>query len=409
MERKKLQWCKKAGVACLLLAATAVGSPAQTFRSLVSFNGSDGAHPTGSLVQDKHGNIYGTTYGGGAYDYGTVFKVTPKGTLTTLYSFCSQSGCSDGAYPYAGLVPGTDGNFYGTTYGGGASDDGTVFEITREGTLTTLYSFDGTEGVNPVAPLIEATDGKFYGTTWLGGANGYGTVFEITREGRLTTLHSFDGTDGEAPYGGLVPGVDGKFYGTTGYGGAYSYGLVRGEPIGYGTVFEITREGRLTTLHSFDVTDGENPIGGLVLGADGKFYGTTSAGGAYICPPYGCGTVFKITRSGTLTTLHSFDVTDGAYLPGGLILGADGKFYGTTYTGGAYVYYGTVFEITREGTLTTLHSFDYTDGGYPNAGLVLGADGKFYGTTYSGGAYCSPNGCGTVFSLTVGRVEWRDE
>src|SRR5208337_4440075 len=346
-EQKKLQWLRKAGVACLLLAATAVGSPAQTFRTLVSFNGSDGAFPyLGSLVQDKDGNFYGTTEEGSANAYyGTVFKVTREGTLTTLYSFCSQSGCPDGANPWAGLVPGADGKFYGTTVYGGAYGHGTVFEITREGTLTTLHSFDYTDGTIPCAPLIRATDGNFYGTTWAGGANGY--------------------------------------------------------PYGYGTVFKISREGTLTTLHSFDDTDGAFPWAGLVLGADGNFYGTTVSGGAY-----DDGTVFKISREGTLTTLHSFDITDGAKPYAPLIQATDGKFYGTTYYGGTDND-GTVFRITREGRLTTLHSFDGPpdDGANPCAPLIQATDGKFYGTTNKGGVVY----LGTVFSLTVGRDEWRHE
>jgi uncharacterized repeat protein (TIGR03803 family) len=236
MEQKKLQWLKKAGVACLLLAATAVGSPAQTFRNLLKFNSSDGAYPGyGSLVQDKDGSLCGTTQAGGANAHaGTVFKITREGKLTTLYSFCSQRFCTDGELPLAGLVLGADGKFYGTTYGGGAYGWGTVFEITREGTLTTLHSFDWTDGGYPSAPLIQAANGKFYGTTALGGASGDGTVFEITREGTLTTLHSFDVTDGENPIGGLVLGAEGKFYGTTSSGGAYC------SPNGCGTVFSLT-------------------------------------------------------------------------------------------------------------------------------------------------------------------------
>jgi uncharacterized repeat protein (TIGR03803 family) len=181
MERKNHEWLEKAAVACLLLAATAVGSPAQTFRSLVSFDGSNGAGPTlGSLVQDKDGNLYGTTGRGGAYDDGTVFKITREGRLTTLYSFCSQTDCTDGSLPQAGLVLGADGKLYGTTGAGGVYGDGTVFKITREGTLTTLHSFDGTDGSEPDDGLLLGADGKFYGTTLYGGANGYGTVFSLT-------------------------------------------------------------------------------------------------------------------------------------------------------------------------------------------------------------------------------------
>jgi uncharacterized repeat protein (TIGR03803 family) len=168
-------------------------------------------------------------------------------------------------------VPGPDGNFYGTTYQGGANGDGTVFKITREGTVETLHSFDATDGAFPYAGLVLGADGSSYGTTIAGGANeAYGTVFKLNRDGTLETLHSFDGTDGEYPLGGLVPGPDGSFYGTTAQGGGN----------GYGTVFKITREGRFETLHNFENTDGAYPYAGLLRGADGTFYGTTFRGGA---------------------------------------------------------------------------------------------------------------------------------
>jgi uncharacterized repeat protein (TIGR03803 family) len=396
MEPKKLQWLKKAGVACLLLAATAVASPAQAFRTLVYFKGTNGGNPGyGSLFQDKDGNFYGTTQLGGANGCGTVFKMTPGGKLTTLHSFNGTDGCE----PYAGLVLGADGNFYGTTGGTlarrhsieGPCVYGSVFKITREGTLTNLHTFKVTDGYYPSDTLLLGPDGNFYGTTIYGGQNLAGTVFRITREGTLTTLHSFSffGTDGSVPIAGLVLGTNGNFYGTTWSGGAYADG----------TVFKVTREGMLTTLHSFDGTDGRMPYAALVLGADGNFYGTTHEGGA---PEYGgYGTVFKMTREGTLTTLHSFDVTDGQLPLAPLIQATDGTFYGTTQEGG-YDGLGTVFKMTREGTLTTLYSFrETTDGWLPYAGVVLGTDGKVYGTTFEGGPYT----WGTVFSLTVLRGE----
>jgi uncharacterized repeat protein (TIGR03803 family) len=379
----------------LLWATTALALPAQTFTTLHSF-GTDGSLAVGGLVQATDGNFYGTTILGGqfcsAYGCGTVFKITPSGTLTTLHSF----DYTDGYESDAGLVQGTDGKFYGTTEYGGVYSGGTVFKITASGTLTTLHNFCSQtacpDGLAPLAGLVQATDGNLYGTTSGGGANGnWGTVFKITPGGTLTTLHSFDGTDGYGLKAGLIQATDGNFYGTTEGGGAN----------GYGTVFKITAGGTLTTLHSFDGTDGTAPFAGLVQATDGNFYGTTEEGGANRY-----GTVFKITPSGTLTTLHSFDETDGAYPLAGLVQGTDGNFYGTTEEGGANGD-GTVFKITPSGTLTTLHSFDLTDGGDPVAGLVQDTNGTFYGTTEEGGASsaCNSegfNGCGTVFSLSVG-------
>ncbi len=181
----------------MFCAATAIASPAQTLKTLVSFNGTDGASPTSIPIQGSDGNFYGTTYQGGASNIcaggcGTVFKMTPGGMLTMLYSFCSQGVCTDGAEPVGDLVQGTDGNFYGTTSVGGANDNngvgvGTVFKITAGGTLTTLYSFGSqpnfADGADPVAGLVQASDGNFYGTTAGGGANGWGTVFKITPNG----------------------------------------------------------------------------------------------------------------------------------------------------------------------------------------------------------------------------------
>jgi uncharacterized repeat protein (TIGR03803 family) len=257
-------------------------TPGGMLTTLHSFEGTDGVETYAWLVQATDGNLYGTTSNGGAND--TVFKITPTGTLTTLYSFCSQTGCRDGFEP-AGLVQATDGNFYGTTFLGGAFccsfDDlgyGTVFKITPGGTLTTLYTFCSqsgcTDGVGPNA-VIQATDGNFYGTTNSGGANegGQGTVFKITPGGTLTTVYNFCSqsycTDGAIPTARLVQGTDGNLYGTTSQGGGLG---------NYGTAFKITPGGTLTTLHRFDAADGKNPSAGLVQGTDGNFYGTTSYG-----------------------------------------------------------------------------------------------------------------------------------
>ncbi len=371
------------GVACLLLAATAVGPATDTFKTLANFNGSNGADPAlESLVQGTDGNLYGTTQNYGAHSGGTVFKMTPNGLLTTIHNF---AGSPDGAYPQGGLVMGNAGNFFwGTTSVGGAFGLGTVFRIDSAGVLIVYHSFGGTDGQYPESTLVEGTDNNFYGTTEQGGAHGDGTVFKITSGGTLTTLYSFAGTDGEAPLAGLVQATDGNFYGTTEEGGAH----------GDGTVFKITSGGTLTTLYSFAETDGKSPYAALVQAADGNFYGTTEEGGANHV-----GTIFEITSAGTLTTLYSFARTDGTNPYAPLVQGTDGNFYGTTADGGDHRR-GTVFQITSAGALTTLHSFDIADGDNPIGGLVQRTAGGFFGVTSVGGS--GVPGFGTVFSLAIG-------
>ena len=389
-----------AGITALMgmMVAAAIAAPAQTFTTrhsfttLHSFDSTDGAYLYAGLIQATDGNLYGTTSdyptGGG----GTIFKITPNGTLTTLYSFCSQSPCTDGAYPVAPLVQGTGGNFYGTTQSGGSTDIfGTVFKITAAGTLTTLYSFcyTGTcpTGAYPVAGLIQATDGNFYGTT-PNGADGSvrGEVFKMTPGGTLTVLYGFTGD--ASPHAGVIEATDGNFYGATTAGGASNQGYV----------FKITDKGVLTTLQSFDGTDGYYPNAALIQATDGNLYGTTVQGGTN---PLGLGTIFKITTSGTFTTLRSFSGRDGAYPYGGLIQASDGNFYGTTAGGGTNAQ-GNVFKVTADGTVATVYSFcsqpNCTDGDAPRGTLVQDTNGKLYGTTVVGGT----NGYGTVFSLDLG-------
>lgn len=380
-----------------LTLALAVPLQAQTFTLLHSFSGTDGSYPYAGLVQSTGGSLFGTTSSGGTSSGGTVFKMSTSGTLTTIYSFCALSSCADGTDPRDPLIQALNGSLYGTTFGGGPySSPGTIFKITSSGTLTTLYTFCAlsscTDGETPYGGLVQALNGSLYGTTYAGGAHFNGTIFDIkTSGGALTTLYNFctlsGCADGIGPQAALVQGTDNSFYGTTYDGGAFSY---------YGTIFKITNAGVYTTLHSFNGTDGDEPIGGLVQAKDGNFYGTTQTDGAN-----GYGTVFKMTSGGTLTTIYNFCMmlfcADGSTPVAGLIQGTDGNLYGTTFTGGAYGE-GTVFSITTGGTLTTLHSFDGTDGNQPWAALVQDTNGTFYGTTYSGGA----SSLGTVFSLSVG-------
>jgi uncharacterized repeat protein (TIGR03803 family) len=387
-------------VVCLFCIATVIAAPAQSvsFTTLVNFNGTDGSAVYSGLAQGTDGNFCGTTYFGGPYDWGTVFKMTASGNLTTLYSFNG----TDGSEPTAGLVQATDGNFYGTTDAGGAHLAGMIFKITPAGVLTTLYSFCSKrlcpDGGWPWDSMVQARDGNFYGTTYVGGiyntncistyGEGCGTVFKVTPQGALTTLYRFcsqpNCIDGMMPWGGLVQATDGSFYGTTVSGGVQSENC----PYGCGTVFKITPGGVLITLRSFDSYDGNSPSGTLVQASDGNFYGTTQGG-----------TVFKMTPSGTLTTLQNLSGSAIA----GLVLASDGNFYGTTNLGGDDNCYflgcGTVFQVTPSGVLTTLHTFEGppTDGEWPFGRLVQAADGFLYGTTTSGGT----NGDGTVFRIGV--------
>ncbi len=357
------------------------------------------ANPKAGLVQGSDGNFYGTTYTGGTSDLGTVFRVTTNGVVTTLASFHGTNG----ALPEAELVLSSDGNFCGTTSAGGTGFTngvnlgyGTVFKVTLNGLLTTVVSFNGTNGAYPRAGLVPGSDGNLYGTTSGALISGpsyygsYGTVFQLSAAGVLTTLASFTGTNGAYPLAGLAFSPDGNLYGTT----SSSYDSS-------GTVFKVTTNGVLSTLGFFDyINTGGNPHCRLLLGADGAFYGTTQAGGGT-----DNGTVFRVTTNGQITVLVSFEgqtspVYDawlrlGASPQAGLVRGPDGSFYGTTYAGGTG--YGTVFRVTPDGVLTYLAGFSSTNGQYPLAGLSLGRDGDLYGTTSAGGN----DGLGTVFRTTT--------
>ena len=374
---------------------------ATNFTTIFAFNGTNGQAPEAPLIQGSDGNFYGTAMEGGIYtNYGTIFQVTPDGIFRNLHSF----DLTNGAYPEAGLTQGADGYLYGTAYSGGTYGDGVVYRMSTNGTFTVLAPFlYDTDGYEPNAVLLPETNGNFYGMTMFGGSNSLGSIFSITPSGMVTTLASFNGTNGAWPYvGGLIRGADGNFYGTIPTGGIgfdssdyYS---------GFGTVFKMTPEGQLTTLALFNGTNGAFPVGLLVQGLDGCLYGTTCNGGiGFDGEQYsGNGTVFKITTNGSLSTLVMFnDLGNGANPFAGLCLGTDGNFYGTTQQGGTNYPPnpdgGTVFQMTPNGTLTTLVSFNYNDGSYPMGGVVQGSNGDFYGTTTEG----STNGFGGIFRLGI--------
>ena len=366
--------------------------------TLVTLGFPNGAFPWAGLVQDASGYLYGTTEYGGTNNVGTIFRMTTNGAPTTLFSFSSFGG-TNGTFPTAQLVMGANGNLYGTTFAGEAvlntlttssntivqqlfPGQGTVFEVTTNGTLTTLVSFNGTNGSEPQAGLTLGGDGNFYGVTMGGGTNGCGTVFQMTPSGTLTTLLSFNGYNGSCPDVPLTLGVDGNLYGTT----------RTSLPGGNGTAFEITTGGTFTTLAYFNHADGSTPHSGLAASTNGDYYGTTEFGGTN-----NLGTVYQLTPAGTETVLTSFNLTNGACPVADLTPGPNGLLYGTTYDGGASNL-GTIFTIDTSGTLTTLLSFDETNGAYPQSKLVLGIDGNFYGTTTRGGA----NDYGVIFQMTPG-------
>ena len=360
----------------------------------------------GNLVMDKQGNLYGTTPFGGIANSkctngscGTVFKVTAAGKERVLYRF---TGGADGASPAAGLVIDASGNLYGTTFSGGVGSCpttgcGTVFKVTPAGVETVLYSFtDGNDGALPEGGLAMDKLGNLYGTTEVGIVNTFGTLFKLTPSGTETVLHYFaGGSDGANPsYGNLLLAAKGNLYGATQGGGTG----------GGGTVFKFTATGTMKILHSFTGgTDGSFPAANLVMDKLGNLYGTTSLGGG-TC---GCGTVFKITPAGVETVLYTFQGgSDGNGPLLGVVLDAAGNLYGTTEFGGsttcAPYTCGVVFELSPSGVETILHDFTLgTDGVIPFGGLTMDKTGNFYGTTADGGTgKACTDGCGVVYKLT---------
>jgi uncharacterized repeat protein (TIGR03803 family) len=419
---------------------TATAARAQSFTVLYHFclqsECTTGESPT-SLIQATDGALYGTTTTGGTNSNsdceavyvvpgcGSVFKITLGGLLTSLNSFCSQPDCLDGDLPPAGLIQAANGDFYGVLgYGGHVDPDfcpegcGTIFKITRGGELTTLYRFcsqaNCVDGGSPLGPLIQASNGDFYGTTENGGPNanclamgflGCGTIFKITPGGTLTTLYTFcsqsNCADGAFPRAALIQASDGNFYGTTTFGGANEVCTS-----GCGTIFKLTPSGILTTLYSFCsqpyCSDGYGPAAPLIQASNGDLYGITPSGGN---PLIGGGTAFEMSLGGTLVSLHIFcslpDCTDGGE-PETLLQASNGTFFGTTAQGGSNGV-GSIFEMAPDGALITLYSFcglaDNCRDGQAPSGLIQATNGKLYGTTSRGGE--SFNG-GIIYALDAG-------
>jgi uncharacterized repeat protein (TIGR03803 family) len=325
------------------------------------------------------GTIYGTTQHGGLGGAGTIFQLDPKGAAHVLYSF---NGLTDGDQPNEDLFQAPDGSLFGTTFGGGTNGFGTIYKLSTNGLLTTLFTFDHTNGVLPAGGLLRASNGWFYGTASEGGVFHYGTLFRLGPDNQFDVVVAFNSTNGAFPHAGLALGLDGNFYGTTYKGGAFAKG----------TIFKISPAGLLTTLVSFNGTNGAFPVGLLSRDLDGTFLGTTTTGGAA-----GLGTVFRVAPDGTLTNLVSFSgLADGSHPGAGLLHASDGNWYGSTSDGGSFGD-GTLFRLTPNAAFTTISQFDGYNGANPDSPMVENSDGSLLGVTRNGG----PDGQGIIFRLAI--------
>jgi uncharacterized repeat protein (TIGR03803 family) len=419
LENSMLRCCfGRASLRLCAIILTAAAATAQTYSVLYRFcslaNCGDGDSPQSSVTLDANGNIYGTTWGGGIGQHGhrigdgVVYQLTALGKENAL-----RFGGADGMNSASNVVFG-DGGGYGTTFYGGANDEGTVFRVAPSGAETVLHSFcseaNCADGYRPDAGIVFDRSGNLYGTTFGGGVYGGGTVFKLTPAGSEAVLYNFCSqpscTDGADPFAGVVLDKSGNLYGATADGGAN-----RGSGSGGGTVFKVTPAGEETVLYSFcslpNCADGSGPSVAVVLDASGNLYGTTPSGGG----GQG-GVVFKVTPAGEETVLYNFcsqsTCVDGEYPEAGVVFDASGNLYGTT-SGGGVNRQGVVFELTPAGEEKVLYSFcsqpNCADGAEPYAGLVLDEGGNMYGTASLGG---SGNG-GVVFKLVLSRRMYRSE
>jgi uncharacterized repeat protein (TIGR03803 family) len=370
------------------LLALCCPAAAQSITVVHSFTGADGSAPTASLLRASDGNFYGATLEGGAHGFGTVFQLTPGGVLTTIHNFAQ----SDGSYPAGALIEGSDSALYGMTNSGGVHNLGTVYRIAASGTLTTVYAFSGPDGNNPYGALLQGPDGNFYGMTAGGGAGaeggqgGYGVVFQLTPSGKLTLLHSFGGQpkgDGAFPFGNLVYVGDGYYAGTTPRGGVAK---------NWGSMFAVNAAGDFIEPLFFDYTNGLDPFGSPILGADGNLYGAASGGGTA-----GFGVIYRVTLAGEETVLSNFGDGGQPYSAfGALVQASDGNFYGTSEANSNYGN-GTIFEFSpATGGLTQIN-FNGANGLKPYDALIEDSSGNLWGTAAAGGA----NGLGEIFKLAL--------
>jgi uncharacterized repeat protein (TIGR03803 family) len=386
-------------IGLILFSQFEAASARTSYRVFYVFKGGsgDGANPYDTLVADKAANLYGTTAAGGASGSGTVYKLAPDGTEAVFYSFRGEND-ADGAAPDSepSLLMDKKGNLYGTTlFGGGANgcSCGIVFKLAPDGTESVLHPFaGGVDGNYPFGGLVADAQHNLYGATYGGGANNEGTIFEVTPDERETVLHSFGtGGDGLRPEAGLLANK-GSFFGVAPSGGANRYGAV----------YKAGTDGTESVLYNFTgKRDGKYPIAELIADGSGNLYGTAYAGGAH-----GFGTVFRLTKGGTETTLYSFaGGKDGAFTYATLFADKSGNLYGTTVNGGGSGCggsgCGTIFRVAPDGSETVIHSFKGgQDGALPQGGLMTGGAGNLYGTTVNGGGKAC--GCGIVYTLKDG-------
>jgi uncharacterized repeat protein (TIGR03803 family) len=370
--------------------ATAGTAQARDEQVLYGFTGgTDGQQPWAGVTLDEAGNIYGAVTFAGASENcgpsgcGNIYKLTPDGAFSVLHNF----NWDDGGNPAGDLIRDRKtGDLYGSTLGGGPGGAGTVFKLSINGTLSTLYAFTGgADGNTPEGRLLRDASGTLYGTTYGGGANGKGTIYKIAPDGPETVLHSFGGgtKDGVNPTNaGLAMDASGNLYGMAQFGGASDYGIV----------FRLAPGGRFKVLHSFiGGTDGRYPASGLIIDDTSNLYGTTQGGGGNDTCTYGCGTVFRLAADGSMTILHAFaGGKDGANPLATPVRTKKGALYGTTDDGSK----GTVFKLMPDGRERVLHTFGGSGDGFePQAGVAMDRGGNLYGTTDLGGA----SGLGTVF------------
>lgn len=404
MRRRAARTALALGITLGLGLIAAQSAQAQTFTVLYTFTGgTDGSIPAGGVIRDTAGNLYGATYQGGDLKCntftpgcGVVFKLSPASKETVLHAFVG--GPSDGANPAGGVVRDAKGNVYGATiYGHEPAGYGTVFELSKTDEETILHAFSGgsSDGALPAGGLLRDKDGNLYGTTYEAGVPDNGTLYEVSADGNETTLHAFGGypSDGANPTeAGVLKDKNGNLYGVTYFGGSGS-----ACPGGCGAVYKLSKSGRYAVLHSFagGTTDGCYPYGTPVIDNEGNLYGT-----AVSCGASKAGIVWKISQKGVETVLHNFTAgsSDGGYPEAGVIMDSEGNLYGVT-TGGGTADTGVLYELDTNGVLTLLHSFVGSDGEYPAAVVLREADGTFYGTATYGGEG-SGFGNGTVWKLT---------